>query len=295
MLYGPGRPFTAQISSTPSAATVVVDGVSKDQPTPLTVALDAHKPHTLVVALPGMQTWSKTLSGEPGSTQQVQAVLVAVAAPPELSAQPDAGVVVAPTPPPPSLEVSALHDALLVPKTKAARIQLNPARTYRVSVEGKSRPVIYLLAGGTAKETFGVLSAKPVTLHGTMLYAFFVDRDATPVTVRLRDTRGGNDTLTLGPDSIIELPVDQRAGTDGLDPNVEYELSVHAGTVHLHKTATTSRMLAFTGGDETVRVLEAGKKYRVLGSSFLWLTFPDDDAADNDGLISVEVRPRPKN
>ncbi len=204
--------------------------------------------------------------------------------------------------------MAATTHALLLPNSKAARIKLNPARTYRVTAEGKAslgdvavKDCAFFVEGGTAKESFGVLGSKAVSVHGTMLYAFFLDADPGSNTgalnVRLRDNKGGNDTLPVSAkDNAITPPLDQRMTYDGLNPALTYDVTVRAGSspVHTHgksgppNTRVLVSLLA-AAPDHSLHVMEVGKAAHVTGTPYLWFTFPDDDATDNDGSLIIEI------
>jgi serine/threonine protein kinase len=350
-LYLKSGNFTVELSSSPSGATVAVDGREQSKVTPLVLELDAAQPHTIELSAAGMRDWSKTLQKERGDKLNLHAELTPLSttekqqlAEAEAEEHPDAGAqasapeVKPATPPEPKpngiavvrqvtypaqhFTISPEAHAFLVPKSKAARIKLNPTHTYRVSAEGKvslggsAAPIIvkqcvYFVEGAaTARESFGLVGGKTtVTVRGTMLYAFFLDHapddNSGALTLHLKDGKGPGETLTVSAtDNNVMLDPEERMSYNGVANVLSYDVTLKpgekpahtrgkaggaVGKVLLTQAAGMSALEGKQVSEDAFRILEVGKTYKITGSSFLWLTFPDDDLSDNDGELNVDI------
>ncbi|MBL8949583.1 MAG: serine/threonine protein kinase [Myxococcaceae bacterium] len=334
--------FFLELSSTPPGAAIFVDGTPWPKKTPTVLELDAATPHTLELTYPGMRDWSRPASRARGEKASMHAELESIAVKPEpvVEAAPDAGDTLAAEPateptveapqavvqyPQLVFKVSTTAHALNVPATKAARLKLNPQRTYKLSTEGKAsfggggiivNEVGFFVEGPgvSAKDSFGHVGPKGgVTVKGaTMLYAFLMDSviedNSGAVKLKVKDTRGGAETVTVSAKTNVIIPEPtQRLTYVGLNSLTTY-------TVRLLESGPLPRTRGEKGGtvasvlvtqqtgfnviegralaNEALRVLELGKLYKVHGTAFLWLMFPDDgNPGDNSGTLDVEVIP----
>ncbi len=325
--------FALELSSTPVGAAIFVDGAPWPKKTPTVLELDSATPHMLELTYAGMRDWSRSVTRHRGEKLSMHAELEAIVLPtPEPKPAPvpqppkaDEGPVMVVTYPQLVFKVDARAHAVNVPATKAARIKLNPTHTYKLWTEGKAsfggagilvNEVGWYAEGPNlaAKDTFGQVGPKGgVTLKGvSMLYAFLMDSvledNSGAVRLKLRDSRGHTETLSVSAVTNVLIPEPgQRLtymGFNGLTTyNVRLLENGPAPRTRGEKGGTVSKVLATqqTGfnviegrplTDEALRVLEPGRSYKVKGTAYLWLMFPDDgDADDNSGTIDVEVIP----
>lgn len=325
--------FYLELSSTPVGASIFVDGAPWPKKTPTVLELEAASPHMLELTYAGMRDWSRSINKTRGEKVSMHAELEAI-----VIKTPEVKVQVAPEQPPapegPAMVVSypqlvfkvnpQVH-AVNIPATKAARIKLNPARTYKLSTEGRAsfggagifvNEVGYFAVGPgvAAKDSFGMVGPKGgVSLKGaTMLYAFLMDSvledNSGAVKLKLRDNKGGTETLSVSSVNNVVIPEpNQRLTYMGFNSLTTYNIRVlengPAPRTRGEKGGTVSKVMVTqqTGfnvlegrplAGEALRVFELGKSYKVHGTGFVWLMFPDDDAQDdNSGTLDVEVIP----
>ncbi|MBK7858188.1 MAG: serine/threonine protein kinase [Archangiaceae bacterium] len=216
--------------------------------------------------------------------------------------------------------------AVKIPETKAARLKLNPSHTYRIWTEGRASlggmaspiwvtDVGYFVQGPnvSARESFGQLGPKSTVIKGaTMLYAFLMDHaiddNSGVIKVKVKNVKGGpTETLVVNAaQNVVLLEPNQRMTYVGFNNLTAYSVrplengpaprtrGERGGTVSKVLVTQQSGFNVFEGrllNDDAVRVFELGKMYKVKGTGFIWLTFPDDDLDDNSGSIDVEVIP----
>jgi hypothetical protein len=319
--------FSVELTSSPPGARVRVDGKPWYASTPtLVTQLDAEHEHLLEVLAEGMQPWSQRVRAERGSTLALHARL-------RPERQPTTAVRVSPPVPregrlPLSgFVLSAAHHALRVPPSPAARVGLDPRKSYVVSTAARApsaalaaRPtaeVIYLLEGGarlTARESFGIVGPLPRTLrHASALYLFVLGApgDAGAIEVHVREEESGAVTTVRVDErhNTVALTPEARFTLRGLDPATTYELLVREAEPPAQtrgpRGGRVGRVLSLRGGggagpgrrgvqDETrgtPQVLEVGHPYRVTGTGWVHFTFPDDDPANNAGALTVDISP----
>ncbi len=319
--------FAVELTSAPPGARVRVDGKDWYARTPTLIShLDADHEHLIEVSADGTQSWSQKVRAERGSTLAVHARLKSTR-PPEPSPH------VALAPPVPhegryplsGFIVSAAHHAVRVPPSPAARVGLDPRKSYVVSTAARApsaalaaRPtaeVIYLLEGGarlTARESFGIVGPLPRTLrHASALYLFVLGApgDAGAIEVHVREEESGAVTTVRvdAAGNAVALPPEARFTLRGLDPATTYELLIReaepAAQTRGRRGGLVGHVLSLQGGgpgrrgqDESrgsAQVLEVGQPYRVTGAAWMLFTFPDDDARDNAGALTVDITPVP--
>ncbi len=322
--------FSVKVSSVPPGAALTVDGTTWPFPTPTTVnGLNASGPHTLELSAPGMKSWQQSVEPKRGATVEVEAVLEA--APPPAPVEPEAPEVKAKPPEKPAepevavsaswpvaeVTVSAKVHSFSVPASSSARIRLDPKHAYKVSTEGKvtlgaapKSPVtsecLYFLESvqpGEAKESFGVLGPKPLTVHNaSALHAWFSDERAAEgrgaLKVKLTDlTTKQTSTLTVDARAnAFEPPKERRFTLANLVPGNNFEVKLRAG-------APGARTLGESGGEvrrlllglhsakgpDGAHLLELGKPLRFKGVKEAWVAFPDDGREDNSGSLVLEI------
>jgi serine/threonine protein kinase len=319
--------FSLELSSTPSGASIFVDGSPWPKKTPAVLELEAASPHSLELSAPGMKDWTQSLSKSRGEKVSMHAELETLPPPPPKPTVVDAGVMTAPRLDTGPAMLAGLPDvvfkvypkvhAVKIPETKAARIKLNPARTYRIWTEGKASlgglatpiwvtDVGYFVQGTgiSARDSFGQLGPKGLVLPkgATMLYAFLLDTatadNSGVIKVKLKDNKGAGETLSVNATvNVVVLSPSDRMTFVGFNTLTSYAVRLvengPAPRTRGEKGGTVSKVLvtqqAFA--DDAMRAFELGKMYRVRGTAFIWLTFPDDALEDNSGSIEVEVIP----
>ncbi|MBI5545739.1 MAG: serine/threonine protein kinase [Deltaproteobacteria bacterium] len=325
-----GRTYTLEVDSQPPGAAVRLDGRDMGLATPARIEnLSADREHELELAVAGQPPFKQTLPPTRQHTLQVQAALKGRlveggGAAPGLSQvadvrdpldEPAVPVPVAAWPGVRRLEVSARAHALAVPATAAARMRLDPASTYRLALEGvgaagegPGRRAVHEVVwfaerptGSSGNAAFGTLDqTRAATVSGARaLYAFAVrlpgEQGAGTLKVRVTEATSRRTAVLpveVGANGFV--PGDRFPRMIGLDPTAVYSLDV-SGRVSLGASGTSAGVLYFVDGaeDPSVGVLQAGAVRTVSGARSLWLTFPDDDPADNRGEVSVSVAAGP--
>lgn len=320
--------YTLEIVTAPPGAAVVLDGRDLKSATPTRLeGVSADQPHELELSMVGKKTVRRTLEPPKQGKVVVEVVLEGEGEPgpgprDKLAHVPDArdpvDDPVAAVPPvawPEARQVVVrATGAVVAAATPAARIRLDPARSYRVTVEGSAevlsgtqrrtlREVAWFAEkpGGAAGEALcGVLTPQGgATVAGARaLYAFAVRRPGEEgrgeLKVHLADAKAKK-PLTLGVDvaSASFVPGDRQPRMMGLDPAAAYALSV-SGQASLGASGQATRLvyvLDGEGGGEVLGTLGAGASKVVRGARGVWLVLLDDDCADNDGDLVVGVSP----
>ncbi len=355
--------FSVQLTSSPPGAGVRLNGQEVPGNTPLLISgLAANRAHVVEVTAPGMKPWSQTLQPARGTTLPVHVALETDRLPQTLDPEPalprdlehaalgpggEAGPTgereVAGTEPEhaakvrtpakenvwPVAEVALhpRHHGFTVAPTQAARVRLDPKKSYTVWTEGQlsiggvgdiMQPnELFYFVEGTADlpgdETFGELAEgkkNALTIkNATALYAFVLDEHPADNSgsVRLRvQPRGSKNVTTVLVDAKANAVVpeeSQRFTLRGLDQRMSYNLRIVQGDpgaqVRPGKNGKISRVVMLQGAaaliilghpiDDYARVLEVGKTYTVTGTPSLIFTFPDDALEDNEGKLVVEL------
>ncbi|MHB8872656.1 MAG: serine/threonine protein kinase, partial [Myxococcaceae bacterium] len=260
--------FSVKLESRPPGASVTVDGQLSGNVTPQLISnLQASHPHRVEVSAPGMKVWVRDLSAERGALLAVMAELEPDRPPVDLD-KPDEPTPVVPPPvavtPPPvkaplddvpmgadypvsSIELLTKKHVFNVPSSKAARIRLDPKKTYRLWTEGRLslgglfdniyfNEALYFLEGGerlAARDTFGLVTPKPRLVRGaSALYAFVLDSSAADnsgaLKVRIQE-KGSSAVSTLLVDAheqALSLETSQRFTVSNLDQLATYEVTV---------------------------------------------------------------------
>ncbi|AFE09339.1 serine/threonine protein kinase [Corallococcus coralloides DSM 2259] len=325
LVMGGSSTFAVELSSSPPGATIRVDGRTLTETTPtLITQLASDRDHVLEVLLPGMVPFSQRVQAERGTTLAVHARLApkqAVAARALPRAGPDdAPAAIARYSAGGPFALSAVAHALRVPSSQAARMRLDPSRTYGLRVEGRVSvggplPVaqaVYFLEGGTAlaaRDSFGLVGADEVLVRdASVLYVFLWDdrpddnRGALQVHVR-EQASGAITTLLLDARRhAVSLSPHDGFTLRELDPSTTYRVVVRLA-------GEPARTRGFGGGEVggvlalhgaglspavapgTLEVLEVNQPTVMRGASWLRLAFPDDDVHDNSGGLTLEVTP----
>ncbi len=319
--------FAIRLTSAPPGAEVLVDGQRAGQVTPLLIAdLSARERHRIEVRAPGMRPWVREVEPQRGKTIDLHATLTPIPRPPERPALPAA-------PPPVTMdahyptgriEIRADRHAFAVPATGAARIRLDPTKTYRLWTEGRiflggpnnpyTNDVLYFIEGVAvaASDTFGVLGPRPTSVRGaSAVYAFVLDNapNDNAGTIRLRiqeKTAPSAATLLVdGREHAVVLERHQRFALTDLDERATYEVTVKDGETPAYtrgsnggrvgKVVLAQSLGPTSIGNETkqapYRVLEVGRRHTVTGASWLQLSIPDDSLSDKGGSLQVTVVP----
>ncbi len=342
LAYGRWSTFSIQLASSPTGALVRVDGRSDTRVTPLLITdLSADQPHELEVTAPGMKTWIRTVAPERGAMLAMHAELEPDRLPDSLLDEPiDAGVPAPAEPvkdpiaelpneadyPVSGFTVHAKKHTFLVPPSKAARLRLDPKKTYKVWTEGRLSfgglidsttisACAFFVEGGPplqAKDSFGIVGAKgTVVKHATALYAWVTDEIANDNTgaikVRVMDTASKQTSTVLvdGKSNSFAPELNARFTLRRLEPLNTYDVKLRDGKPGARtlgdKGGPVRRVLMKIepGWNKSVqsrktandlqRVLEPGKGIRITGATGFWLAFPDDGPDDNSGSVEIEV------
>jgi len=332
--------FSIQLTSTPQGANVTVDDQPAPRPTPVLISnLSAHRPHRIRIAAVGMETWTREVPPLRGGTLFVNATLTPLPGSPQ--PPPPAPAPVVPTPRVPDaptgtaervswplsgpVEISARRAAYAIPRTHAARLPLDPAKTYRVWTEGKLSlgdamgalwvDEAYFFVEGppelSAGDSFGLLTAKGRTVrHASQLYAFLIDGNSSDnsgslrIRIQERGDKAGPQTLILNAkENAIDPAADERFYVDGLDPSRRYQVTLKQGTPAARlkegKSGGVNRVacaqnagwlqLSKKTSDAAFRIFDVGAVYEVTGASHLEFFFPDASRDDNEGSLWLEL------
>lgn len=335
--------FSVQLGSDPPGASISLDGKPLPKVTPaLLEGLSASQAHHLELRAPGMKPWQEDVRQEKGVTTQVFAQLTPERATPKPSLP-----VATPTPPPKPVEAPpstspvkfeasypvnqikllAKEHVLAVPSTRAARLRLDPKRTYRITATGKITlggaldianftHAMYFVEGDSqlaARDSFGVVGDKPVTVrHATALYAFIFDDTpednggAIELHVEDRASHRVSRLLVDGRAHCLE-PASRSFLLHELTPVREYEIRVLDGHPSAHtrpgKLGEVGKVaylqnagwqigLGRKSADASLGVLEAGHSYTVTGASWMRFVFLDGAAEDNSGELEIQIVPK---
>ncbi len=340
LAWGRWSTFSIQLSSSPTGAWVRVDGRAHVQTTPLLLTdLAADQAHEVEVSAPGMKRWIQNVAPERGGMLAMHAELEPDRLPNTLLEEEpfDAGVIsllpslpIEADYPVAGFTVTASKHAFLVPPSKAARLRLDPKRTYRVWTEGKLSfggtsdnlsvgECIYFLEGAPAlasRDSFGLVGAKgTVVKNATALYAFVTDElsndNAGSIKVRVMDvaSHATSTVLVDGKSNSFAPEPTRRFTVHRLEPLKTYEVKLKDGLPGARtlgdkgglvrklllkiEPGPSSGAQAKKSANELQRILEVGKTIRMTGASSFWVTLPDDGLDDNAGTLEVEVSSMP--
>ena len=340
VVFRPPTPdtFTVQLSSDPSAAAVFLDSKPTPQVTPVDLALKADEAHEIELRAPGMKPWRETVAQHRGVTEKLFAQLTPLDPRHPMPAPITSAPPVTPTSsgellptegayPLAEITLSARQHALEVPSTNAARIKLDPRKTYKIWAEGKISlggiadqmflsQALYFVEGSDeleASESFGLVGRRAITIrHARALYAFVIDDQpddnsgALLIRVQQKGSRQVSTLLVDGRANAVSPPRDHLFNLIRLTPLDRYEVRVEAGRspartrgarggevgrVAFVQNAGWASVLSKGQVDQTQRILEVGRKYEISGASWAKFLFLDDSAADNEGSLRIEIRP----
>ena len=326
---GDAASFALAISSRPEGALLFVDGVDSGQRTPARVeGLDRTREHRLELRLEGRRPWRTLLAPTEQDEVTLEASLTDLAVPGTTSLPPGveardpvedhfpAGPIA--TWPEARLKIVAAEHALSIPASPAARMRLEPERTYVLDVEGVAslegtgreqrllRSVFYFgerASGTRTAGSFGqIRPGQPVEVRGLRaLYGFILDDspEDNSGTLKLlvadkRSRRG--EILYVDPARHFVARTSRLARFAGLDPEARYRVTV-AGEADLGAGGgPVSRLLYFVDSGEDPRATGGGQgvldgSLEVAGGRALWLLLPDDDPLDNAGGLEVAIAP----
>ena len=332
--------FGLQVTSLPPGAEVLVDGTAARQPTPLVLeGLRAAVPHVVEVRAPGHRDWRQTVQAQRGGRVALHAELEAVApapdtrpqvvaaeGPPDAASDPAAPSLADAVPmeawyPQATFEVRADRHVFPVPGGVAAKVALDPKKSYRLWTEGTLSfggyvdsifldQCVYFLEGPAvpAHEAFGVLGPRPLLVRGaTAVHLFETDikphDNSGALKVRVQQKGGALRTVLVDAKVHNLVPAtDQRFTYQGLEQLGAYRLEVREAKrpARTRPTGRPARVLfgQMSGfsvlegkklANEAQRVLEAGHSYEIRGTQWFWLSFPDGPAADHSSVLELEL------
>jgi serine/threonine protein kinase len=328
-----GKTFSVELTSTPRGASVWVDGQILPNHTPTIIQLTVEREHLIEVHAIGMESWSQKVRAEEGATLAVRAQL-RPARPPSAGqsssgASPSTAALRVPDEgrfPLPSFEVRAGQHAFRVPPSNAARLRLDPSRTYSLRTEGtlehgpaagaRLDTVAYFLEGSPAlpaRESFGLVGPEEIEVRNAFTLYLFVpetsaedNRGNLRVHVREKSSGTGATLVVDARQHALTLRPGESFTLHGLDAHTLYEVRVrNSARIALTRGVqgeAVGRVLVLQDGGcgaaegrawkpGPAQVVEAGRVTRFAGVSWLRFTFPDDDLEDNTGTLSVEVKP----
>ncbi|MBM4380699.1 MAG: hypothetical protein FJ086_15590, partial [Deltaproteobacteria bacterium] len=191
------------------------------------------------------------------------------------------------------IRLSARRHAFSLPASHAARIRLDPARTYRAWVDPAEGdpPAVFAQAEGGALAELGTRAEEALRVSGaSAFYAWTlveagsartvrlqpVDAAPVPSTLRVEPRRHGLRAATL---ASLHLT--------GLDPSARY-------LVTLEGSGSPGAALALSEGPGAAAagLLTAGSPLALSGASALRLALPDDRLDDNTGEFAVKILPK---
>ncbi|MDY7228655.1 serine/threonine-protein kinase [Hyalangium rubrum] len=333
--------FDVEITSTPQGASVWVDGQLQPAHTPTLIPLSADREHLLEVHAIGMESWSQRVQAEEGTTLAVRAQLRPARPPASLKSSTGTTTQASAQRlayegrfPLPNFELRAAGHAFRVPPSSAARLRLDPSRTYSLRTEGTLKhghpagatlsTVAYYLEGGTAlraRESFGLVGPEEIRVRNAFALYLFVP-DATTadntgsIRVHVRETQSdtGVTVMVDARQHAVTPRLEESFTLTGLDAATTYEVrlrdtarpaqtrGVEGEAVGRVLVLQDKGCVAPEGGawkkGPPAQVVETGRATRFSGVTSLRFTFPDDDLEDNAGGLPVEVRlvagPRPE-
>jgi serine/threonine protein kinase len=343
VLFRPPPPntFVVHLSSDPPRASVWVDSQPIAKPTPVDLELKADAAHVIEVRAPGMKPWQEPVALHRGESEKLFAQLspfvpvpgrdetpsVNPPSPPTVPAQATSDLPSEASYPIAGFTVSARQHTLVVPTTNAARIKLDPKKTYKITAEGRISlggpldaifvtQAMYFVEGSAeleAGETFGLVGHKAITIHhARALYAFVLDDkpedNSGAIVIRVKP-RGSRETSTMlvdGRANAVSAPAGRYFNLLRLNALDRYEVRIEPGNPSAKtrngqggevgrlayvQNAGWNSVLEKGPVDDTQRILEVGRKYQVTGASWMKFLFLDDAAEDNEGTLRVEIRP----
>ena len=322
--------FSVRLESSPSGATVTLDGQVSGNVTPQLISnLAATRPHRLAISAPGMKPWARELSAERGTVVPVFAQLEPEAPPPEPPPPPVASP--APKPadevpmgaefPARAIRLDPKKHLLIVPPTAAAHAALDAAKVYRVWTEGRltsgkakdralTDQALFFLDGPVAAgDSFGVVGPKPrLVKDASALYAFRLDASASDfkgaLKVRVQERGAATGTsLKVDPREAVALDAAQRFTLSNLDSSKTYEFQLADGDdparTRSGPSGQVGRAVCVLSAGSTVLdgkrwVREAQRVFEV-GKPYrvrgaLWAYFTFLDAAADDNGGALDLR-----
>jgi serine/threonine protein kinase len=338
-----GRPrtFGVRLTSVPTGAAVHVDGADTGQQTPATIlGLVASQPHEVELVSAGMRPWRRPVSGSGNAVLELDAQLEkepsAVVTKPPLPVAPaavhpehidEAARDQPPAPPPAAtasypattLKMEAATLAVSIPGSRAARIRLNPRKSYRLTVEGmasldevgRTRGAFYFTEREPTSSgpAFGWVGPHDVArLTGVrVLYGFLID--ATPsdnagaVTLVAREGRTTTRLTVDARSNAIWPEAGHGATFAGLAQHGRFvaelkgraNMGVGAGGVDralFWYDGNVDLALLGRNPDLTHGVLRVGKPVTLENPTGLLIFIPDDDPLDNSGGLTLTLKPR---
>ncbi|WP_224365234.1 serine/threonine-protein kinase [Hyalangium versicolor] len=327
------KTFSVELTSTPQGASVWVDGQLLMDHTPTLIPLSVDREHLIEVHAIGMESWSQRVRADEGATLAVRAELLP--ARPRTAAQSRAGTSAQASAsqvplegrfPLQAFELRPSQHTILVPPSGAARLRLDPSRTYSLSSEdtvgasssagGALGTVVYFLEGGPglpARASFGLLGPEELQVSNAFALYLFVPEQprqgsSGSLRVHVRETRSGTGATVMvdARQHALTPRPDQSFTLHGLDAGTTYEVRLRdtarpARTRGVQGEAVGRVLVLQDGGcgaqaggpwkRGAARIVETGRPTRFAGVSSLRFTFPDDDLEDNAGALSVEVVP----
>jgi serine/threonine protein kinase len=309
--------YALRVTSTPDGAAISVDGRPTGRASPAVIeGLDGEREHQLRLHLSGWQPFEQRLAPHKDRELALHGRLVPVEAERSEPAKVTAPVAEA--------VLDPKSRGFLVPASKAARVTLDPRRTYRLTLLGSAAGArarhhavlrsVYFFGeradGARAEGSYGQLSpGMSVTVDGLRaIYGFVIAaaraEDATPLRVRIVDLRSRKvASLVVDPSRhAIEPDPSAFLRMGDLDPETSYLLTV-TGAGDLGAGGGVSRRVCFYCGpgevvgappaDRGQGIVSSGGRAVVRGARELWLFVPDDDLSDNAGSFTAQLTVAP--
>jgi serine/threonine protein kinase len=323
---GQPKPASIKVKSTPSGLSVVLDGNDTGKVTP--AVIEIRQPdidHFIDLIAPGMKPYQTVVHPRQGSQAEVDAKLEPQTKPTEkrtttTQKENDPGPAVGPR----QAVLDGISGSIALPTTHAARVKLNPKRTYRLSVEGiaslgglnalyQTRGCFFFVehdkSSPVGGPTFGYLAPKTElrVLGAREIYGFVVDENPADnsgvLTLTARDAHSSEQ---------VKLKVDAKANSVWPEPplgvhladlgNKRYTLEMAGGVELGGRNGRTERAIYWYDGEASLTLqgknvdanhgmLRVGEKVVLESPSKLILFLPDDDPADNKGSLTATLTP----
>ncbi len=307
------REVTLEITSVPGGAEIVLDGKTLPQRTPTQLGgLSGDRVLKLEVLSPGHLPWKNEVPVKPGQHLVVEAKLELVPPPelpkPEPKPEPVPEQVKEPPPAPDivswpvaAFELDATRHHLDLTASGATLVTLEPAKTYRVTLQGKALTPgwgFYVVSDGGAQP--GVFGVDPLQIKSaSKLYAFHVPasvlganaKDETKPRPLAVQPEGAKRPLMKSVSAKLTFPASQRVTVTGLSSARAYELTPRQGTppaVARERGLPISRVVVGTPSGLIIAPID--EVTRIEDASSFWVTFLDDAIGAESGRLSFELR-----
>ncbi|MDP2272926.1 MAG: serine/threonine-protein kinase [Archangium sp.] len=307
---------TLEITSVPTGAEVFLDGKVLPSKTPTQVArLSGDRTLRLEVKSPGYQVWKNEVPLKSGQHLLVEAKLEVT--PPPAPPKPPEPIPVKVDPPPLPPEPPPAPDLVVWPAAKfaldatrhrldlstsgAVLVNLEPTKTYRVSLLGKGITpgwAFYVVSDGGAQP--GTFGADPLLIKSaSKFYAFHVpatllgsgEKDENKARSLSVLIEGQKKAQLKSVSTKLNFPSSQRVTVTGLNAATAYELTPRQGTPPaVAREGGAPLRLVVVGAPSGLIIAPIDQALRLEGLTSFWVTFIDDLNDAESGRLMFELR-----